>query len=157
MSISVRYAKREELERVNELREKVFKIHANGIKDIFRKDFCDEFKNYVYEQYDAEDADVLVAVADDKICGFAIVLYFDKPRSACYFPKRFYHIDKFGVDENFRQMGVASEMISFMREDASRRGFHKIELDMWEFNSGALKFYENAGFKTYRRIMELEI
>ena len=26
---------------------------------------------------------------------------------------------------------------------------------MWEFNQGALAFYENAGFTTYRRFMEL--
>lgn len=57
----------------------------------------------------------------------------------------------------YMQMGVASKMILFMKEDASRRGLHKIELDMREFNHGALKFYENVGFKTYRRIIELEI
>ena len=30
----------------------------------------------------------------------------------------------------------------------------KLELDMWEFNDGALKFYESVGFITYRRFME---
>lgn len=28
------------------------------------------------------------------------------------------------------------------------------ELDMWEFNDGALAFYESAGLKTYRRYRE---
>ena len=27
---------------------------------------------------------------------------------------------------------------------------------MWEFNEGALKFYESIGFTTYRRYMEYE-
>ena len=37
----------------------------------------------------------------------------------------------------------------------ARRGFTRIELDLWEFNRDALKFYEAAGFSTYRRHMEL--
>ena len=28
---------------------------------------------------------------------------------------------------------------------------------MWEFNEGALKFYESVGFRTYRRYMEQDI
>jgi len=36
-------------------------------------------------------------------------------------------------------------------------GFDRIELNMWEFNEGALRFYESVGFKTYRRYMEFEL
>ena len=53
-------------------------------------------------------------------------------------------------------MGVASAIIKFAREDAARRGFPKLELDMWEFNEGALAFYESAGFSTFRRYMECD-
>ena len=44
-----------------------------------------------------------------------------------------------------------------MKKDAVKKGFPRMELDMWEFNEGALKFYENAGFQTYRRYMELPL
>ncbi len=45
-------------------------------------------------------------------------------------------------------------MIDFVKEDAKKRGFKRIELDMWEFNDGALAFYESVGLKTFRRYME---
>ncbi|MBQ8030721.1 MAG: hypothetical protein IJ260_04225 [Butyrivibrio sp.] len=40
---------------------------------------------------------------------------------------------------------------------AKEKGFSRIELNMWEFNQNALAFYEAAGFKTFRRYMEMMI
>ena len=40
---------------------------------------------------------------------------------------------------------------------AKEKGFSRIELNMWEFNQDALAFYEAAGFKTFRRYMEMMI
>ena len=37
------------------------------------------------------------------------------------------------------------------------KGFDRVELNMWEFNSSALEFYEAMGFRTYRRYMELKL
>ena len=61
------------------------------------------------------------------------------------------------MDEKYRRQGVASEMLDFIREEAKKKNYDKIELDMWEFNENALKFYEAVGFRTYRRYMELDI
>lgn len=44
------------------------------------------------------------------------------------------------------------------RKDYTRdKGFKRLELNMWEFNQGALEFYEAAGFETYRRYMEIYV
>lgn len=59
------------------------------------------------------------------------------------------------MDEKFRRQGVGREIINFIRQDAKKRGLDRVELNMWEFNEGALAFYEAVGFKTYRRDMEL--
>ena len=48
---TVRYAKKSELERVNEIRYQVNRVHLNGRPDIFRDDFCDEMKNIVYKVF----------------------------------------------------------------------------------------------------------
>ena len=52
-------------------------------------------------------------------------------------------------------MGAATEMISFIKAYAKAKGFRRIELNVWEFNQGALAFYEERGFETYRRYMEM--
>ena len=67
----------------------------------------------------------------------------------------FLDIDEFCVDEAYRRKGVATSLITFIKEYAKEKGFHRIELNMWEFNKGALAFYESVGFETYRRYMEI--
>ena len=118
---TVRYAKKSELERVNEIRYQVNRVHSNGRPDIFRDDFCDEMKNIVYKVFDGENSDVIVAVNGDTICGFA------------------------------------TKLISFCKQEAKNRGFDRLELDVWEFNEGAIKFYDSVGFKTYREYKEMNI
>ena len=73
------------------------------------------------------------------------------------FERDFLDIDEFGVDSRFRRQGVASALVRFIRDWAEQNGFRRLELNMWEFNRGALAFYEAAGFTTYRRYMEMDL
>ena len=40
---------------------------------------------------------------------------------------------------------------------AHERGIEKLELNVWECNEDALKFYEHMGFTTQRSVLELNI
>lgn len=155
--ITVRYALREELQKVNKLRKMVNDLHVSGRPDIFRSGFNQELQDRVYLKFDSEDSDVIVALIDDEICGFSIVDYVCKPLSPYNLERRFYNVEEFGVDDGYRRRGVASALIDFCRKEAKDKGFDRMELDMWEFNAGALAFYEAAGFSTYRRYMELDV
>lgn len=157
MAITVRLAERDELERVNELRKMVNDLHVAGKPDVFRTGFCEELKQYLYHHYEAESTDVLVAVMDGEICGFAVVTHVAKPGNPMKNALKYCEVEEFGVDESARRKGVATALIEYIKEDASKRGYHKLELNMWEFNTGALAFYEAVGFKTYRRYMEMEL
>ena len=55
---------------------------------------------------------------------------------------------------HFIELASALAIIDFAKIEAKKNGFVRIELDMWEFNDGALAFYESVGFKTFRRYME---
>ena len=153
-NLVVRYAKENELEAVNRIRKQVNEVHTNGRPDIFREDGWQFIEHFVYTRFDQENSGIIVAAIEEKIVGFAVVQYIVKPESPYSKERRFYHIEEFGVDENHRRKGIATAIIDFTKEDAKKRGFQKIELDMWEFNESALAFYERVGFKTYRRYME---
>ena len=157
MQITVRPASRDELERVNELRRQVNDVHVSGRPDIFRPGFLPELRDHVYEQFDSGEYEILVARSDGDIAGFAVTTVVDKPLSPYNNARSFYRVEEFGVDEAYRRNGVASALIAYIRDDAKAKGLNRIELDMWEFNEGALAFYEAAGFTTYRRYMELNV
>ena len=91
--LTVRYAAREELPRVNELRGMVNELHAQGRPDIFRPGFCEELRQRIYTLFDAPDYGVIVACLGETICGFAAVQYVDRPESAYLCARRFYHED----------------------------------------------------------------
>lgn len=154
-NITIRYAKQEELKQVNNLRKEVHELHCNGRADIFSSDSWKNIEEFINVRFSSDESGVIAAVKGEKIVGFATVQYIHKAESAFQQARNFYRIEEFGVDKDHRRRGIATMLMNFMRKDAADRGFEKIELDMWEFNKGALKFYESIGFMTYRRYMEL--
>ena len=157
MEIRIRPASEADLPAVNRLRAQVNEVHVQGRPDIFKPGFGAALQNHLTVYFHSETNGVLVAEAGDQIVGFAMVAYIDRPASDYNLPRRFYHVAEFGVDPAWRRRGVASALVQSMQADARARGFHKIELDVWAFNEGALAFYEAMGFQTYRRFMELPL
>lgn len=154
-NVLVRPAVYEELARINEIRRFVNDVHVNGRPDTFRPGFSPELEQILYKRFETENWVILAAVLEDEIAGFASVEYLDRPESPYNRARKMYHVEEFGVDPHFHRRGVATALVEYMKKDAAERGYPRIELDMWEFNQGALAFYENVGFQTYRRYMEL--
>ncbi len=153
----IRFARAEDLERVNERRRQVNEVHVEGRPDVFKPGFPTELANYVYTIFNDPDQKIAVYEQDGKIVAFAALKRHSKPESPFSFAKEFLDIDEICVDKGYRRQGIATEMMDFIRDYARSEGFDKIELNMWEFNSGALAFYEEIGFTTYRRMMEMKI
>lgn len=153
----VRFAEEKDLDRINEIRAQVSALHAAGRPDIFKPGFCQELRDRAGELLRDENSDILVAERDGVICGMAGVEYLIRPESAYSQERRTYYITEFGVDEAYRRHGVGRELLDFMREDARKRGFARIELDAWTFNESALDFYGSLGFRTFRQFMELDL
>lgn len=151
----VRLATEADLERINELRQQVNRLHVEGRPDIFRPGFCDELRDRARTLLSSPGHDILVCEREGAICGMACVDYVVKPESPYGREQRFYHVEELGVDAAWRRQGVARELTDFMRADARRRGLDRIVLDVWEFNDEALAFYDVMGFKTFRRMLEL--
>jgi len=154
-TIMIRLAKEEELMQVNLLRKQVHELHYNGREDIFKSDGWEDIKDIIEVRFASEESNVIVACLEQEIVGFAIVQYIHKPESPFQRARDFCHIEEFGVDKDHRRRGIATQLTAFIKKDALDRGFSKVELNMWEFNESALRFYESVGFRTYRRDLEI--
>ena len=153
--MSVRFAREDELERVNELRKQVNDLHVEGKPEVFKPGFGKELRDFVYTIWESPEQEIVVCERDGLIVGFAIVHHIIKPENPFMKEWDFLDIDEFCVDEKYRRQGVATELIDFIKEFAKANGHHRIELNMWEFNESALEFYDAVGFKTFRRFMEM--
>ena len=153
----IRFAKENELVRVNELRKQVNDLHVEGKPDVFKEGFNDELRDHVYDIWNDSEQEIVVADSDGIICGFAVLHHIVKPATPFMYERDFMDVDEFCVDKEYRRQGVASEIITFIRKYAKEKGFNRIELNMWEFNQDALAFYEAVGFKTYRGYLEMKV
>ena len=151
----IRTAREEELDRVNELRRQVNDLHVAGKPEIFKPGFCDELRDYVRVIFDDPNKTILVAELDGAVCGFAVLNHIVRPENPFMYERDFLDVDELCVDGAFRRRGVAAALIGRIRDYAREQGISRVELNMWEFNREALAFYETAGFRTYRRYMEL--
>lgn len=156
-NIEIRFAREEELKQVNYLRKQVHELHCNGRPDVFKPNGWDAIRELEKVRFASKEGGVIVANNGQEIVGFAVVQFIHNPESAFWQENNFYHIEEFGVDEKHRRCGIATLLMNFMRQDAKDRGFEKIELNTWEFNESALRFYENLGFQTYRRDLQIRV
>ena len=141
---------------INELRRQVKLLHDEGAPDFFAPGFPKELADYLDVIFMQENGEVVVAEADGKIVGFACLSYIERPASVFRRPLRYCDIDELCVDRQVRRQGVGRAMFDFIKARAAEKGFSRIELNMWEFNEDALRFYEAMGFRTYRRYMAYE-
>ena len=155
-AVTVRFAREEDLDRVNELRRQVNDLHVAGKPEVFKPGFSDELRDYVRVIWADERKKIVVAEMDGAVAGFAVLNHITRPENPFMHTRDFLDVDEFGVDEKKRRRGAAAAMIRFIRDYAREQGFKRLELNMWEFNRGALAFYETAGFETYRRYMEMK-
>ncbi len=67
------------------------------------------------------------------------------PRKGCYY---LCHI---AVDPQWRGKGIAAQLIDFMTVRAQGLGYSTLSLDVAELNIGALRLYQQMGFKLVKR------
>ena len=153
----IRPALKNDLPRINELRHQVSELHYSARPDMFIPGFPQEISDYLQVMFNADDRQIIVAEMNNQIVAFACLAEKTTPATP-YRPARHYlEVDEIGVDESVRRQGVGRKLFEEIRCIAMKKGFKRIELNMWDFNEDALKFYEAIGFNTYRRYMEMEI
>ena len=153
----IRYATRKDIPEVNRLRAQVGEMHAEALPNLFKPGFPQPLQDYAYHILESENTEILVCERDGAIRGFAVVEYCRKEETPAHPAQEICYIHEFGVDEASRRQGIAREIMTFIRREASEKGYRHLELDMWEFNQSALAFYEAMGFRTIRRYMSMRL
>jgi len=65
------------------------------------------------------------------------------------------YIDDFCVEETLRGQGIGKQLFDVVLSYAGEQGAYNIDLNVWSFNEGAIKFYESLGFSARSQAMEL--
>ena len=150
----VRFARKEDYEAINALRAPVCALHSNGYPALFKPVFAKDHQERVLKMIEDPEQDVLVAEENGQLLGFAMVEYIKREETNSMYAVHEAHIVEIGVDETSQGKGIGTALIQAVKDAAKVRGCRSVQLDVWEFNKSALRFYEKLGFVTLRRKME---
>jgi len=136
------------------LLQQIAKLHHKGRPDLFKPNSQKFSAEEVEKILGDKDFRVFVA-ADDKNC---ILGYcFCKLRTSSHPVLHTYtalYIEDFCVDESLRGQGIGKKLFDAALEYGKAQGVYNIELNVWNFNQGAVKFYESLGFSSRSMVME---
>jgi diamine N-acetyltransferase len=103
------------------------------------------------------EADWLLAERAGEILGFANVRILHAPDRAMLVPRRFAEVGSLAVRADHQHAGIGRALMQAAERWAAGQGINEIQLNVWEFNRGAIAFYERLGYVAERRTMRRTI
>jgi len=152
MNVSVRPARPEDLVALAHLLDEVIAFHHQEDPTQFRGPEAAEHARYLEERFQDPDAAVFVAEDQDVLAGIAITVIREAPPFLN--PNRFVLLENLAVASKFRRTGVGRKLVDAAVLWARARDMQELDLNVYEFNHSAIRFYEAIGFQTVSRRMK---
>ena len=148
MDTVIRPAVQSDYEGLCEILDEIDAIHRRTLPSIYKKpDGPVREREYINSIISNDDPEVLVAVTNKQIVGF-INAYIEFSKDLPIVKKRKYvKIDTVVVKEEFRRLGIGTELMNSIQRWAKEKGINQIELGVWSFNTSAISFYNKLGYK----------
>ena len=153
-NIVIRHAEKKDIPSVLALLENICELHCEGRPDIFKPG-----TKYSAEELEKIFADpntpVFVADCGGEIVGYLFAIIKRPKNNPVLRDIITLYIDDLCVAPSTRGQGVGKMLFSAAKDLAREIGAYNIDLNVWDFNKNAIKFYESLGMKPSRQIMEL--
>ena len=137
---------------VNGLLSQIVRVHHKVRPDLFRAEFHADDNNV----RQSEDEPLFVAVNEENNVVGCIWCLFAKERdNTLKVDRDWLCIDDICVEEAYRGQGIGKKLMEFAAGLAREKGLDRIQLNVYEDNAAAVRFYESLGFATQKRVLEL--
>lgn len=154
----IRAATSEDFEAVCALYDQLAGVHAQALPFFFRPGEAPALSHEWFTALMAnEQAALFVAEHQQTIIGMVHCYVHTTPAVSVVVPRRFVHIEDLVVSKHVRQQGTGQLLIERVHQWANEQGIKEIELDVWEFPTSALSFYQKLGYQTTRRHMHKQL
>ncbi len=154
MGVQIRRATAEDYEALCRLFDEVDALHRDHLPELFRKpDGPVREPAYFLGLVADESVGLFVAEAGDRLVGFVCAAIKNAPPVPIFVPRCFAVVDTLGVTADFQRQGIGRMLMDAVEGWAVAEGADSIELNVHEFNQGAIAFYEELGYETASRRM----
>jgi ribosomal protein S18 acetylase RimI-like enzyme len=150
----VREARAQDYSDLCALIDQVDELHRDRFPHIFQKpDGPARGRDYILGLMMDENVGLFVAKVEGKLVGFVHVIIRDSPAIPICVPRRDAIVDSIAVDTGFQQRGIGRALMGQAHYWAKEQGATAIELNVYEFNQGAIAFYQTFGYTATSRKM----
>lgn len=159
MGVHIRAAEISDYEGIEKIAFEGIKKHSEALPQIFKLPETSIDKK-VYEQLVTDKNSnyvILSACKDDEVVGFLLGEYQEVPESEDFIGRRYFYIRTLAVLETMKRRGIGSLLFNYIKSYCKEKGISNIELDVFDFNQEAIKFYEKYGMSALRTRMNLEV
>lgn len=139
-------AAEEDFEACEELFYQVFRVHLDSRGDIFREGRPLDREGYL-KILENKNEFILLCRENGGVVGLCHAKLIAAPEIPVVNRRLMLFIDEFCVREGQRGRGVGTALFAETKRRAAALGADSVELNVWNFNRGARKFYSKLGFE----------
>ena len=147
-------AKKEQAEQIARLLGYICEFHAKGRPDIFVPGSAKYDAESVCRLIDDPGVTVITAAEGGAVLGYLIAKVTFTGTDPHIKRMKTFYIDDLCVSPEHARTGVGTALFNEARRLAKEQGCDRIDLNVWSFNEGAIRFYEKMGLSVYRMHME---
>jgi len=156
MQYHIRRAKEKDAEDILRLLGQIAQLHHEKRPDIFKSNASKYNNKLILEKIKRPEEYITVAVDEtDKVAGYLFCVFDIVKNHPVQQDREILYLDDLCVDEDKRGSGIGSLLINHAYEYAKKEHCDAVELNAWEINERAVKFYADHGFTVKYRRMEL--
>ena len=156
MQVLIRRAAGADIPALLLLLRQIAELHRAVRPDLFRPDASKYTKKELSRILKDPARPVFVAVNAEtgEVWGYVFCVIQDYSAERLLTAHKTLFIDDFCIDAAVRGRGTGRALFEHVRRYAEGIACHNITLNVWEFNKGALAFYEKLGMTVQKRGME---
>jgi GNAT superfamily N-acetyltransferase len=153
---SIRRATRGDVDVLVGLYREFHEFHVKGVPDRLKSPDeydTDDLRSKLVDIMEAEDSSIFVAELDGQVIGLAEVYIKEDESNPYRVSYKYAHLQSIMVSERYRRRDIGRQLLRTVEKWSKEKGGAEVRLNIWEFNSGPLRFYEKEGYRTLRRTM----
>lgn len=141
--ISIRPARKDEIQKLQDLNDQVF-VHNSEYDPDIKIDWAQSpvGKSYFTEVVNNPEEICLIAEENDIPVGYIAA----GPKEFDYRNSKYIEIENMGVSPEHRSKGIGAQLIKKIIELAKEKGYQKVFVNSYSGNTKAVEFYERNGF-----------
>ncbi len=155
--MNIRYANINDYEKIYPIYYEVHQLHAKHLVDYFNEKGNPLPKPYFTQIMERDDYFFLIIENEQEIVGIALLHIRETPDIEFIVKRKYALIEDFAIKTKYPNKGYGSLLMNECKKIAKEKNASSLELNVWEFNERAIKFYESKNMKTLNRKMMLKL